>query len=160
MDCNYVVLLVRTSRLHFQISRASEFVGHIALGGGLLGQRDGIPTIKQLYMQQKRFDDLRGLQFFNEVYEWQKSSIMHFQGCLWFEVLISCWIVTLPPLKELQADVVSYNAAISACEKAGWLHLFWMKSDEHLDIQQGNQGTYTYKDVEKQLIWRIMTLGD
>jgi len=35
-----------------------------------------------------------------------------------------------------------------------------MKSDEHLDIQQGNQGTYTYKDGEKQLIWRMITLGD
>lgn len=41
-----------------------------------------------------------------------------------FDFLLDCisWLSHL--WKNVQADVVSYNAAISACEKAGWLHLF------------------------------------
>lgn len=120
VDCNYVVLLVRTSRLHFQISRASEFVCHIALGGGLLGQRDGCSndqTVTHATEAIRWFEGTAILQWS----VWMAEIIDHaFSGLLMVRSLISCWIVTLAPLKECPGRCCQLQCS-HQCLRKGWV---------------------------------------
>ena len=86
----------------------------------------------------------------------------------WVQSLISCWIWSLKEcpcayglvcnvsaLSHLRSpytrQMLSATMQPSAPAKRQGRCSVWMKSKENWDVQQGNKGTCTYKDGEKQL---------